>query len=89
MTADDSDAPSWRIYNDKLKAILEPEYTRKLVAIHIDTGDREIAESSPKAWMALRRRQPSGTIDVIDIAPVSADNPLWLRANGLLTRRNQ
>jgi hypothetical protein len=30
MTADDSDAPSWRIYNDKLKAILEPEYTRYL-----------------------------------------------------------
>jgi len=85
---DDQDSPSWRIYNDKLRAILEPKHNGKLVAIHIETGDFEVARSSPQAWKALRKRQPAGQIDVIDIGPVAVDNPLSLRADGLLTRRN-
>ncbi|MGO8670322.1 MAG: hypothetical protein ACLQVD_02995 [Capsulimonadaceae bacterium] len=76
---DDSESLSWRIYNDKLRATLEPQHNGELVAIHIESGDFEIARSSPQAWKALRKRQPTGQIDVIDIGPVAVDNSLALR----------
>lgn len=86
---EDFESRSWHIYNDKLRATLEPEHNGKLVAIHLDTGDFEVARSSPRAWKALRKRQPTGQIDVIDIGPVAVDNPLSMRANGMLTRRDK
>ena len=57
------------LYNDKLKAILEPEYLGKVVAIHLDTGDYAMATNSPHARRALRVRQPSGIIYVTTVGP--------------------
>jgi len=33
------------IYNDKLKAILEPDHNNEFVVIHVDTGDYAIGKT--------------------------------------------
>ena len=69
------------IYDSKLKAILEPEYNGKVVAIHLDTGDYEVAGNSPTASRAIRARHPSGLLMVTDIGPAKMDG-LTLRMMG-------
>jgi hypothetical protein len=58
------------IYDEKLKPVLEPEYNGQFVAIHLDTGDYEVAKTSPKARFALRDRHPEGMIMTTNIGPV-------------------
>ncbi len=65
------------IYDSKLKAILEPTYNGKIVAIHLETGDYAVAGNSPFARRALRLRKPSGLIFVTDVGPAPLDGLTW------------
>lgn len=63
MTDEEREALSRRglaIYDEKLKPILEPKFDRKYVAIHVDTEDYAIADSSGSAMRATRERHPEG-----------------------------
>ena len=68
------------IYDDKLKAVLEPEYLGKVVAIHLATGEYAIATNSPHARRALRVRQPSGIIYVTTVGPAPMNGMTMRRA---------
>jgi hypothetical protein len=41
------------IYNDRLKAMLEPDHNKEYVAIHVDTGDYALGKTFTKAANAL------------------------------------
>lgn len=55
------------IYQERLKAILEPAYDGQVVALHLESGDYELARTSSAAWKALRARQPEGPYFLRDI----------------------
>jgi hypothetical protein len=78
------------IYDNTLKAILEPQYNGQEVAIHLDTGDYEVAKNSPHARRALRARRPEGLIMTTNIGPAKMDG-LTLRMLGsqLLSGENK
>jgi hypothetical protein len=69
------------IYDQTLKAILEPHYNGQKVAIHLDSGDYEVAKNSPTASRALRARHPVGLMMVTDVGPARIDS-LTLRMLG-------
>lgn len=50
------------IYEEKLKAILEPEHNGKSVAIHIDTGEYAIADNWALARQAIHKRLHEGMV---------------------------
>src|SRR5438132_5291672 len=47
-----------RIYEDRLRQLVEPEARGQFVAIHVDTGDHAVARTSSAATRALRARHP-------------------------------
>jgi hypothetical protein len=55
------------IYNERLKAKLEPEFNGQVVAIHLDSGDYAIGRNSSLASRQLRERHPDGSAATIDI----------------------
>ena len=61
------------IYEEKLKLILEPEFDNKYVAIHVDTGDYEVANSSGDAMRAMRKRRSEGRLVIMRIG----NEPEW------------
>lgn len=69
------------IYDQTLKAVLEPQYNGQVVAIHLDSGDYEVAKNSPTASRALRARHPVGLMMVTDVGPARIDS-LTLRMLG-------
>jgi hypothetical protein len=71
----------YAIYNEKLKSILEPKYNGQIVAIHLDSGDYEVARNSPSAWKALELRHPEGLMAILDIGPPKFD-PMMSRLYG-------
>jgi predicted DNA-binding antitoxin AbrB/MazE fold protein len=81
--ADALSVAAWGFYEENLKQSLEPAHNGQVVAIHPESGDYEVAASSPRAWKALRKRQPDGQVIVLDIGVVSDHNPLAARNNGL------
>jgi predicted DNA-binding antitoxin AbrB/MazE fold protein len=76
LDADALSATAWKFYNDTLKQCLEPGHNGQVVAIHTTTLDYEVALNSPRAWKALRKRQPDGKIMVLDIGIVPTHNAL-------------
>ena len=68
------------IYDEKLKPILEPEFDKKYVAIHVDTEDYEVANSSGDAMRAMRKRQPEGFLLMMRIG----NEPEWGLAGRIL-----
>ena len=50
------------IYEDKLKPILEPALDNKYVAIHVDSEDYEVADSSGDAMRGMRKRRSEGRL---------------------------
>lgn len=62
------------IYDQTLKAVLEPRYNGQVVAIHLDTGNYEVAKNSPTASRALRARHPVGLMMVTDVGPARIDS---------------
>ena len=65
MTDEEHEALTKRglaIYEETLKPILEPAYDNKYVAIHVDTGDYEVADSTGDAMRAMRKRRTEGRL---------------------------
>ncbi len=83
MTDEEQDILSRRglaVYDEKLKPILEPEFDKKFVAIHVDTEDYAVAASSGDAMRAIRRRHPDGWLVMKRIG----NEPEWGLAARLL-----
>ncbi len=57
------------IYETKLKALLEPEHNNQFVAIHPDSGEYAVANSTGNAMRAMRKRQPQGRLYFTKIGP--------------------
>jgi len=74
------------IYDERLKAVLEPEFNGQEVAIHLDSGDYEVAKNATYARRALRARQPTGLILTTNIGPGKLDSlALRMLASQILT----
>lgn len=61
------------IYEEKLKAVLEPEFDKKFLAIHVETEDYEVANSTGDAMRAIRKRHPRGFLLTMKIG----NEPEW------------
>jgi hypothetical protein len=53
------------IYNERLRATLEPEFSRQFGAIQRDSGDYAVARHSSLASRLLRERHPEGSVAAI------------------------
>ena len=74
------------LYDNTLKAVLEPRYNGQEVAIHLDSGDYEVAKNTPHARRALRARHPDGLIMTTNIGPARIDGlTLRMLASQLLS----
>ena len=56
-------------YEEKLRAVLEPEHNGKVVAIHVDSGDYEVAGNSPEALRAMHARHPDSPVVIRAVGP--------------------
>src|SRR5438552_3156574 len=65
------------IYQERLKALLEPTHNGEWVAIHADTGDYALGKNSPRAVDALREQQPTGLVVTMLVGPESEDPTLY------------
>jgi len=68
------------IYEEKLKPILEPDFDKKYVAIHVDTEDYTVADSSGDVMRAMRKRRGEGRLVIMRIG----NEPEWGLAARLL-----
>lgn len=79
---DDTTQRGLTIYETRLKALLEPAHNDEVVAIHLDSGEYAVADSSPEALRAIRRTHPVGSLFLCTIGP-SSDYGLARRMSGL------
>ena len=78
------------IYDERIKPLVEPDYNGQFVAIHLDTGDYEVAQNSPTARFALRKRHSDGLIMTTDVGPAKIDSlTVRMLASQLLSRENK
>ena len=79
------------IYDEKLKAILEPEYNGQFVAIHLDTGDYEVGSRSSRPHFKLRDRHPEGGMIMVTDVGLADYDRLTMRmiASQLLTEQRK
>ncbi len=86
MTDEEHEALTKRglaIYEEKLKPVLEPEFNKKYVAIHVDTEEYEVANSSGDAMRAMRKRHLEGRLVMRRIG----SEPEWGLAARILAGR--
>ena len=57
------------LYEEQLRAILEPRDNGKVVAIDVDTGDYAVADTSPAAMRMMLQRNPEATLVMRTIGP--------------------
>ena len=57
------------IYQNKLKAQLEPKYNNQFIAIHPDSEDYIVANSTGNAMRAMRKIHPVGRLLLMKIGP--------------------
>jgi len=58
------------LYENNLRALLEPEYLGQAVAVHVDTADYAVAPTHREAARALlARHAPDGRIVTLTIGP--------------------
>ena len=55
------------IYETELAARLEPSHSGETVAIHVPTGDFEVARNSAAALRGIRTRHPQGPVVTMGI----------------------
>lgn len=79
---DDVTQRGLKIYEGRLKPLLEPDHLGEVVAIHVDSGDYAVAASSPEALRAMRRIHPAGLLFLYTIRPAE-DHGLARRMAGL------
>jgi len=64
------------LYDERFKALLEPDHIGGVVAIHPESGDFAIGKNSPGARRALRQRHREGMIVTMSIGPDRPDPTL-------------
>ena len=69
------------IYDNQLRESLEPHFNGHVVAIHVDSGDFEVAPSSGDAMRAMRKRRPTGKLLLHTVGETS-DTGLAARMSG-------
>ena len=57
------------IYETHLKAVLEPEYNGKVVAVHVDSGDYIVADTHTTAGKAMDDLHLEGLFVTLTIGP--------------------
>jgi len=57
------------LYEAQLRAVLEPEYNNRFVAIHPDSGEYAVADSTGNAMRAIRKSRPQGRLYLTKIGP--------------------
>lgn len=69
------------LYENRLKALLEPEHNGKAVAIHVDSGDYAVADThGDAAHTLIQRHEADGRIVTRTIGPpTEADQRLAVR----------
>ena len=78
-----------RIYDERLKAILEPGRNGEWVAIHTDTGDYALGKNSPTALRALRSKQPEGLVVTMPVGPDREDPTLYRMLASQMSRQRK
>ena len=73
------------LYENRLKLVLEPAYNGQVVAIHPNSEDYFVAQTSGGAMRAMHNRHADGQVLLHVIGTVSADSGLAARMLG--TRR--
>ena len=63
----------WAIYQEKIETAFEPQENGKVMAIHIASGEFEVAKNSALASKAIRSRRPDGLLMVTDMGPARID----------------
>ena len=60
MTSDISERvrTAYKIYDERLRSLLEPDHLGKVVAIHVDTGDYYLGNTPREACANGRRAHP-------------------------------
>ena len=56
-----------RIYHEKLKPLLEPQYKGKIIAIEVDSGDYFIGDTVMEALQKAKARYPEKIFHVIRV----------------------
>lgn len=59
----------FQLYETELKSRLEPAENGRYVAIHVESGEYDVARNSPEARRTLRKRFPTGYIVTRKIGP--------------------
>ena len=82
------------LYEAQLRAVLEPEYNNRFVAIHPDSGEYAVADSTGNAMRAIRKSRPQGRLYLTKIGPepeygLTARILMVCRASAGLLRRRQ
>jgi hypothetical protein len=62
ITRDEVTQRGRAIYESKLKAVLEPQHNNQFVAIHLDSGEYAVADSTGNAMRAIRKTLPQGRL---------------------------
>lgn len=66
------------IYERKLPRLLEPAHIGDAVAIHVDSGEYEVAQTHSRAARALlKRHEADGRIVTLTIGPPTASDLQW------------
>lgn len=55
------------IYENKLKAVLEPSHNNEFISIHVETEDYALGTSSGDAMRTIRLRHPQGWLVMLKI----------------------
>jgi hypothetical protein len=57
-----------RIYHEKLKSLLEPQYRGKIVAIEVESGDYFVEDSVVKAALKAKAKYPDKVFHFIRVS---------------------
>ena len=67
LTPDQTAERGQKIYDEKLKAILEPSNNGKFVAIEIETGDYFVADTLLEALQRAKEKYPTKVLHTVRI----------------------
>src|SRR4051812_3110702 len=70
------------IYEQKLKPLLEPEQNGRKVAICVENGDYEVADTTAEAILKLEQRHPDAYFLIAEVGKPVAEWP-WSHAADL------
>lgn len=76
-----------KLYDEKIKPLVEPMHNGRYIAVHLDTGDYEVSRRETDAWRTLFSRHSDGLIMTTIIGPDQMDTLAYRMLNGQFARR--